>query len=236
MSARRTLRRYHIWLGWIVGLPLLVWTVSGLLMVWKPIEEVRGGHLMAEPRPMRMAGILVPPALAGVPFKSLSLEQRADGARWVIVLPDGTTRLASPETGALLPPLSAADAAGEVMALYSGEANIRSVTRTSADAPPIELRRPVATWRVALDDGTRFFVDAASGEVVARRTAWWRIYDFMWGLHIMDPATREDTHNPWVIGFGLVTLVTTVLALIMLPLTLRRRERKKSKPAKSPTS
>lgn len=225
-AVRSRLRRWHIWLGWIVGLPLLVWTVSGLLMVWKPIEEVRGSHLMAEPKAMRMDGVVVPPALAGVPLQSLKLEQRAGGPRWVIVLPNGTTRIASPETGALLPPLSAADAAGEVMALYSGAAKIRSVTRTSADAPPIELRRPIAAWRIEMDDGTRFFVNAASGEVVARRTAWWRLYDFMWGLHIMDPVTREDTHNPWVIGFGIVTLVTTVLALIMLPLTVRRRRRK----------
>ncbi len=205
-----------------------MWTVSGLLMVWKPIEEVRGSHLMAEPRPMRMAGVLVPPALAGVPLQSLTLEHRARGPRWVITLPDGTTRLADAGSGALLPPLSAADAAGEVMALYSGKAKIRSVTRTSAEAPPIELRRPMATWRVEMDDGTRFFVNAASGEVVARRTVWWRLYDFMWGLHIMDPAGREDTHNPWVIGFGIVTLVTTVLALVMLPLTIRRRKRKKT--------
>jgi hypothetical protein len=40
----------------------------------------------------------------------------------------------------------------------------------------------------------------------------------------MDLRTREDTSNPLVIGFGIVTLVTTILALILLPLTLRRRK------------
>ena len=43
-----------------------------------------------------------------------------------------------------------------------------------------------------------------TGEIAARRTAWWRFYDFMWGLHIMDLQTREDAHNPWLIGFGIV--------------------------------
>ena len=37
--------RWHIWLGWLVGLPVLMWTVTGLVMVAKPIEEVRGNHL-----------------------------------------------------------------------------------------------------------------------------------------------------------------------------------------------
>ena len=53
-----------------------------------------------------------------------------------------------------------------------------------------------------MGDGTHFYVDAGSGEIVAKRTGWWRFYDFMWGLHIMDPGGREDTHNPFVIGFG----------------------------------
>jgi hypothetical protein len=39
----------------------------------------------------------------------------------------------------------------------------------------------------------------------------------------MDPQTREDTHNPWVIGFGIAALLTTLLALVMLPLTIKRR-------------
>ena len=41
-AVRSRLRRWHVWLGWLVGLPMLFWTVSGLVMVAKPIEEVRG--------------------------------------------------------------------------------------------------------------------------------------------------------------------------------------------------
>jgi hypothetical protein len=217
------LRRWHIWLGWIVGIPILLWVVTGLVMVWKPIEEVRGEHLLSKPPPMRFSAPVVPPAVAGVPLSSLSLEPRAAGPRWVVKLPDGRTRLADPASGALLPPLSAADAAGEVMARYTGDARVQSVSRTDAGHPPLELRHAVATWKVSLDDGTNFYVGANSGMLHAKRTRWWRVYDFIWGLHIMDPATREDTHNPWVIAFGIVSLVTTLLALAMLPMTIRRK-------------
>jgi hypothetical protein len=172
---------------------------------------------------MRMEGLAVPPAVAGVALNSLKLEPRESGARWIVGLPDGTTRLADPKTGALLPPLSGADAVREVSARYTGEARVQSVTRTDPERPPLELRRNIAAWQVRMSDGTHFYVDAGSGEVVARRTSWWRFYDLMWGLHIMDPTTREDTHNPWVIGFGIIALVTTLLALAMLPLTIRRR-------------
>ena len=48
----------------------------------------------------------------------------------------------------------------------------------------------------------------------------------MWGLHIMDPRTREDTHNPFVILFGIVALAMSVLGTILLPKALEEAQRK----------
>ena len=76
-----------------------------------------------------------------------------------------------------------------------------------------------------MSDGTHFYVDRFTGDIAARRTAWWRLYDVMWGLHIMDLQTREDAHNPWLIGFGIAAAVTTLLALALLPMTGRRKRR-----------
>lgn len=228
-AVRSRLRRWHVWLGWIVGLPVLVWTLSGVIMVWKPIEEVRGEHLLKEPAPIRMTAPLIPPAIQGVPFTSLELQPRTDGARWVITLDDGSKRMADPATGQLIPPLSAAEAAREVTARYTGSSTLASVSRTDADNPPLELRRPIAAWKVTMADGTNFYVDSGSGAVVARRTGWWRFYDLMWGLHIMDPKGREDMHNPFVIGFGIAAFLMSLLAIALLVLT-RTKGRKKAPP------
>jgi uncharacterized iron-regulated membrane protein len=225
MKTRQRLRRWHIWLGWIVGLPFLAWTVSGLVMVARPIETVRGEGLIAR-APALPAGLLpVPPAIGPRPLESVRLESRPDGPRWLLDYADGGSRLADASTGRLLPPLAAADAARIVEARYTGKARISAVDRTSAEAPPLDLRRKVAAWRVTMSDGTRFYLDEATGEVLARRTRWWRFYDFMWGLHIMDLKSREDAHNPLLIGFAAVSLLTLLLALVLLPLTLRRRAR-----------
>jgi hypothetical protein len=223
MNGRSKLRRWHIWLAWIAAIPVLLWIVSGLVMVARPIEEVRGEGLLKPATPMRLVGTPIPPLLAGVPLTSLSLEQRAAGPRWVVRLADGTTRLANPQTGLLLPQLSAADAAGEVAARYTGSSAVGSVKRTSAEGPPLDLRRPIAAWQVTMENGTRFYVDAASGQIVAIRTRWWRFYDLMWGFHIMDLKTREDTHNPLVIGFGLIAFAVSVIGVILLPKTLKKK-------------
>lgn len=225
VKVRQKLRRWHIWLGWIVGLPFLAWTMSGLVMVARPIETVRGEGLIAE-APALPAGVSpVAPAIGPRPLASLRLEARPDGPKWLLKYADGGTRLADAATGRLLPPFAAADAARLVEARYTGKARIAAVDRISAEAPPIDFRRKVPAWRVTMTDGTRFYLDSATGEILARRTRWWRFYDWMWGLHIMDLETREDAHNPLLIGFGIVALLTTLLALAMLPLTLKRRRR-----------
>jgi uncharacterized iron-regulated membrane protein len=223
MKARRRLRRWHIWLGWMAGLPFLVWTVSGLVMVARPIETVRGEDLIAESPALPSGLVPVPPTVGPRPLASLRLEAGADGARWLLRYSDGGARLADPATGRLLPPPSAVEAARIVRARYTGNAGIASIDRTSADAPRTELRRKVSAWRVTMSDGTRFYLDAETGELLARRTRWRRFYDLMWGLHILDRDSREDAHNPLLIGFAAAALAATLLALVLLPLPLRRR-------------
>lgn len=225
---RSTLRRWHIWLGWLIGVPMLLWSVSGVLMVIKPIEEVRGAALLSDLPPVRLAAPAIVPAVDLKPTAKLTLEQRATGPRWVLAFADGASRLADPATGRLLPAMSAAEAARELGGRYTGKARIASVTRVDPANPPIDLRRPLDSWKIAMSDGTFFYVDRWTGEIAARRTAWWRFYDLMWGLHIMDLQTREDAHNPWLIGFGITAAATSVMALILLPMASRRQKKRKA--------
>ena len=134
--------------------------------------------------------------------------------------------MADPATGRVLPLMSAPEAVAEVQSRYQGEASVAAVDRISAEDPPVELRRPIAAWRVAMSDGTHFYVNAATGEIAARRSGLWRFYDFMWGLHIMDPGGREDINNIWARAFSFVGVVTVVLALVLLPMTIRRRRKR----------
>ena len=224
---RRTLRRWHVWLGWLVGVPMIFWTVSGLVMVARPIADVRGSALIRDAAPIASTRGFVAPMIEGRAVAALKLESRAEGPRWVIGFADGGSRLAHPATGALLPALGAADAAREVASRYTGTAKVVETRRVAADSPPLELRRAMDGWRVRMDDGTHFYVDAGSGEIVARRTRWWRIYDFMWGLHIMDLQGREETNNPWVVTFGALSVLMALLAIVLLPLTVKRRNRKR---------
>lgn len=223
MTARGTLRRVHVWLGWIVAVPLLFWTVSGLLMVLRPIDTVRGSDLRTAQGALVLPSSIARPA-AAVPLKTLVIEPQAKGAVWIATF-DGGARRADLATGRWLPPVSLTEAQALAVAAYRPQSPVASVTRTSGDRPPLDLRKARPAWQVAFADGTHLYVDADTGQVLALRTRWWRVYDWMWGLHIMDLKGREDTSHPILIGFAAAALVTTLLALVLLPLASRRRRR-----------
>ncbi len=218
------LMRWHVWLGWLIGVPIIIWTASGLLMVAQPIETVRGNHLRSE-TPALEAIAPVPPMLEGRQAKTLTLQQNVAGPYWVIAYADGGRRRADAMTGTLLPPVSAAEANALATAARSDEAAIRSVRRFDADEAPGDLRRGRPAWQVVFEDDARFYIDADTGELIAVRTNFWRAFDFMWGLHIMDLQTREDTSHPILILFATISLLGSILGFVML-FTRRRRKRR----------
>ncbi len=210
----RNLRKWHIWLGWLIGVPLILWTATGLFMVARPIDEVRGSHLRAPPIPIQSVQPVMP-WLQGRAVETLTLEQRVSGPIWAIKYLDGGVRRADPATGKLLPPVSAADAVILAASYYTGKAKLTGAKRFSAENAPIDLRKARPSWQVSYDDGVRLYIDADSGALLAIRTRWWRVFDFMWGLHIMDLETRENTHHPILIGFAGIALFGLLLAFAM---------------------
>ncbi|MGC1469702.1 MAG: PepSY domain-containing protein [Sphingorhabdus sp.] len=217
-----TLHKWHVWLGWLVGVPLILWTASGLFMVARPIEEVRGEHLRAKPTPI---ATITPtaPYLGGRTVEKLTLEQRASGPVWIIRYTDGGERRADPATGKLLPKPGAAEIRALAEGYYAGDSKIASIRLFPADREPKELRRGRPAWQVALADGANLYIDADSGSLLAVRTQQWRWFDFMWGLHIMDLQTREDTSHPILIGFAGLSLISLLMAFWLLIARQRRK-------------
>lgn len=227
---RRFLHKTHIWLGWIVGAQLFLWMLSGLLMAAMPIGEVRGEHLRAavEAPPLPAAGF-VPPAriLADTPADTLVLTRLLERPVYRLERGGKAQELKDALTGA---PVQVDEALALRIAVerYAGSGKPVSVSRTAADAPPREFRRDVPAFAVRFDDaeGTVFYVHAFTGEVAAVRTDRWRLFDLMWGLHIMDWREREDFNHPLLIGAAALGTVSVAGGIALLLMRLRRRQKR----------
>ena len=73
-------------------------------------------------------------------------------------------------------------------------------------------------WQVVFDDGdsSHLYVSPLTGKVVARRSSTWRVYDFLWSLHIMDYRDRDDFNNWLVVIAAAVALAMTVSGMVIL--------------------
>lgn len=211
--------RWHIWLGWAVGLPVLMWAVTGLVMVARPIEEVRGEHLRAPRAAIDPAGIAFPQRI-GEPIHEARLVSQPDGPAWIVTAADGGRWRYSARFGTATPPVVEDEARRIAEAAYAGEARLAGVTYFPPGEAPTAARSGAAVWQARFADGTQVYIDDATGEVLALRTGQWRFYDFLYGLHIMDPQAHEDAHNPFAILFAALAVLGASLGCILL---FRRR-------------
>ncbi len=219
----RRFARWHIWLGWLAAIPLLLWTVSGLVMVWRPIDEVRGTNLRAEHHSETIPAGFVPtlpflvPGQSPVTSYKIELRHGTPVAR--VTYADESTALFDARSGIKLTPLDRAAALAVVKAGLK-DSPIAEAKMFAADQVPFDFRRKIPVWQVTLRDGTHIYVGRDTGEIEAVRTPFWRLFDFMWGLHIMDPMEREDSSHPLLIGSAMIGLLSVMLGVTLL---FRRR-------------
>ena len=222
--AMKRLAKLHIWLGWLVGAPILMWTITGLVMVAKPIEEVRGNHLRkhvperALPADTQIAVSL--PAESTRPVRSVTTQVERGETTTRITYMDGKTARFRPDDSPM-GPLSEVEARLIVADGIDGGDQVASTARFEAEAVPLDFRRAMPVWQVVLDDGTHVYVGTETGQIEAVRTKWWRTFDFVWGLHIMDLQTREDTHHPILILFAVLSVIGSLFGCVLL---FRRRK------------
>ncbi len=216
--------KWHIWLGWLVGVPVLMWTVTGLVMVLTPIEEVRGNHLRlgdwerALPSDTNISVSL--PSDSTEPVRSVTTQVELGETVTRITFMDGTTERYRPD-GRKMAPLSEVEARLIVAEQVKGGDAVASTARYEADNVPFDFRRPLDVWQVTLADQTNVYVGIDSGRIEAVRTEWWRTFDLMFGLHIMDLETREDTSHPILIIFAILAIFGALLGCILM---FRRRK------------
>lgn len=216
----------HKWVSLIVGIQVIFWVVGGLVMVSIPIERVRSEHHLRQ--------VVTPPlpaaviSLAEVSARTNSQPTRAElrstlrGPVWILRSGDQKPVTVSAMTGTPLAPMTEAEARAAAVAAYVGTGQPTAVAWLAT--PPQETGKETPVWRVDFNDAERttFYVSPETAEVEVRRSAVWRLYDFMWRLHILDFKNGENFNHPLLIGLTALTLALLVTGLILLVVRLRR--------------
>jgi hypothetical protein len=208
----------------LVGVPLVVWTVTGFAFTWFDFAAVRGAGDRVEAAPLSVGEVRVSlaDAVARAGGQARAVELRSVGGRptWIV---DG--RRIDAVDGSAGAPLDGAAAAAIARAAHRARPGVASATLLTSSRQEPDLDLPV--WRVRLDDGdgTDVFVSPATGAIVAWRNTTWRRFDALWSLHVWGFVSRDNpAHLPLRIA-GALAMLASVTGAWMLAVHYARRRR-----------
>ena len=238
MRWRRNFYTAHRWLGLIVSLQLLAWTVSGLTFTLLDIDNVHGDfERRSEPAPPVRAdrAVLTPAAARGAavaagfePDRIARILLRERFKRTVYELFDGEGRAmvaVDATSGAMLSQVTDREATTAALADFVPEAEVASVELLAGEAPREFRGGPMPVYRVVLEHAKNphLYICPVTGEVLKRRNRPWRIFDFFWMLHIMDYRNREDFNHWLLTGMALLALLTSASGVVLWGWRVRAR-------------
>ena len=224
-------RKTHKWLGLFIGLQVVVWSLSGLYMTVVHIDTIHGDHLIR----------LTAPASVDAPrLKDPLVLAAANGAQavrlaWVRNRPayvfsgDFGEKLVDAMSARPVVPLTEAEIRSIATSTYTGSEPIASAALITEIPGEIRGRKP-PLWRVEFDNWNKptLYFSPQTGELVSRRHELWRVFDFVWMLHIMDYETRDNVNNPLLRVFTWGAVVMSLSGIWLLFYSFHRKKKKKA--------
>ena len=206
-------RNIHKYLSFLISIQLLLWTVSGIYFAFNKIENVRGEQYREEPN-------------FNVDFSKLNFQ--IDGAQNIRVIDrmDEEILVVDGIYGREYLNFEGKD----VEQLKEEEAKALSAKQTSLIPESVDLitentigseyrGRVLPIYRVKsvneAGESINVYLNIYTGEVEAVRSNQWRIWDLMWGFHIMDWETREDIDNLLLKIFSILALISSITGVLL---------------------
>ena len=206
-------RKIHKYLSFFISLQLLLWTVSGIYFAFNKIELVRGEQYLNHVETnfdLSKLNIEIEKA------KAVEFKKRL-GQEIVIIKTKDTTKYLN-MTGQPLKKISMEDAMNSVSSqtILIPFATEEVVNEKSGS----EYRgRSLPIYRVKSknEKGAELnvYINIYSAEVVAIRSNKWKIWDLMWGFHIMDWKERDNIDNLLLKIFSILALVSSVTGIML---------------------
>jgi hypothetical protein len=233
MNSHR-LRKLHKWLSCLTGLQLLLWLASGCYMVLININFIHGNHLvdMSGYRfeaPTGLSYSFADVQTAHPQARDISLYWDGQAPRYKFI-EDGRLQVIDVVKGEPVAALGREQAIARARMVYRGAGEMSDVGLFTTDLPREISPRLAPVWQINFADAahTSLYVSAVTGELTSQRHDYWRLFDILWMLHIMDYESREDVHNLPLRLLACLGLLTALAGLALLYVSFRRPSKEAS--------
>ena len=210
---RNIVRNTHKYLSFFISLQLFLWTISGIYFAFNKIELVRGEqYRLTESFPVNFNEV----NFSRSDVYQIKAIKRLDEIIFVVNASKGTEYL-----NALGTPVSKLSKS-EVFEIVSSSSTLEPINleEISESSKGSEFRgRDLPLYKVtSLNDKDKkinLYLNVFSGEITAVRSLQWRIWDLMWGFHIMDWQTRDKINNIFLKIFSILALVSSISGILL---------------------
>ena len=210
---RNIVRNTHKYLSFFISLQLFLWTISGIYFAFNKIELVRGEqYRLTESFPVNFNEV----NFSRSDVYQIKAIKRLDEIIFIVNASKGTEYL-----NALGTPVSKLSKS-EVFEIVSSSSTLEPIDleEISESSKGSEFRgRDLPLYKVtSLNDKDKkinLYLNVFSGEITAVRSLQWRIWDVMWGFHIMDWQTRDKINNIFLKIFSILALVSSISGILL---------------------
>ena len=210
---RNIVRNTHKYLSFFISLQLFLWTISGIYFAFNKIELVRGEqYRLTESFPINFDEV----KFSRSDVHQVKAINRLGEIIFVVSGSKGIEYL--DPFGTSVKKLNK-DEVFEIVSSSSSlePIDLEEITESSKGS---EFRgRDLPLYKVtSLNDKDRkinLYLNVFSGEITAVRSLQWRIWDLMWGFHIMDWQTRDKINNIFLKIFSILALVSSISGILL---------------------
>ena len=210
---RNIVRNTHKYLSFFISVQLFLWTVSGIYFAFNKIELVRGEqYRLTESFPINFNE---------VNFSRSDVQQVKAVNRLGEIIFVVSSSMGVEYLDAFGSPVNKLNK-NEVFEVVSASStlmpiDLEEITESSKGS---EFRgRDLPLFKVtSLNDKDKkinLYLNVFSGEITAVRSLQWRIWDLMWGFHIMDWQTRDKINNIFLKIFSILALVSSISGIML---------------------
>ena len=224
------LRRLHRYMGVTIGFQFLLWTIGGLYFSWSDMDEIHGDYqrrsaplllpdtttwvspsvvianlYAAGERPDSILGVRLVPVLGAVCWQVIFIEKNTHHR------PQRKARLADAKTGELRQALSKEEAVELAARQFNATPTLQSAVYLESVPLDHEYREnALPAWAITFNHPSKtvVYVAAELGTVEKFRNEKWRIFDWLWMLHVMDYESRDHIGNWLLRAFSVLGLLT----------------------------
>ena len=211
-------RVFHKYLSLIISIQLLLWTISGIYFAFNKIELVRGEQYIIKDKP---SSIEINNLNISSNVKNIEIFKRLN--QWVVKAEMDAGFKYQDLLGNEVYELSPNQAI-EVVKLKTTLSPIDAMKINESSARSEFRGRSLPIYKIKTDssDDTNVYVDVMSGKIVAIRSDSWRVWDFLWGAHIIDYKERDNINNILLKIFSVLALFSSLSGIALFFNTIKK--------------